>query len=809
MLRLFQVILTARLREAINRLNPGIPAAAREDALKQILDLGTPALLSANRHFHRPLVGGVPVQYQLHGETRGDLVRLIDWANPERNDWLAVNQFSIKGSHHTRRPDIILFVNGLPLVLIELKNPADLNADVGRAYDQIQTYKEQIPDVFQYNEVLVITDGTEALLGSLSSDAERFMAWRTIDGITLDPLGEFNELQTLVRGVLAPEYLLDFLRYFVLFEDDGGLIKKIAGYHQFHAVRLAIGGHTPHAQGVEVAAAVVGQGRPGLNLAQGQLPVDAKLGKTAVPDFIAVFNINFAVGIERLLEQRGELAHIVVVGTHRNVDPDVLFGLVGQGNDVLPGHASGRCVMRAFGGPVRPGRHRVGIVAWAHHLQVFQTAVGVGECQHHVFAGRAPQHVCRGAIFCRVMAQIAQLRQAELALEAARRRELETGNQIQQALLAGHPTHITPDLWMSFYNQASQGIDGDFVDVIQIGEHCTDIIAGDVMGKGVPAALMGAATKLQFSRSIAELLAHGGGLMEPPQPSAIMASVHRAMTPHLQQLDSFVTLSYVCIDTRRNLMTWVGCGHKEPLLVGQRGRTQLPGNQHPPLGVLDSDEFTQDQAALAPGETVFLCSDGLTDAIRPDGGRVGRERVNHCMQQLLSGGASPAAALHSLRKQLLHPAIKVVDDVTLVLVARPDASIAQARLELPISLDSIRSMREFVSEQIRHAKLPEQEADLFLLACVEVFTNIVRHGQGLLADAPLELVTQQLADEFVIKLIHLGQAFTPPPEVPDTGFDSFPEGGFGLAIIRNACDRVAYLHQDGVNTVRLGRWRDT
>ncbi len=236
-----QVLLPFRLREAINRLNPKVPSAAREDAFKQVMDLGIPALLSANQHFHRLLVTGVPVQYQKDGETRGDFVRLIDWATPERNEWLAVNQFSIRGPHHTRRPDIILFVNGLPLVLIELKNPADEKADVWKAYDQIQTYKEQIPDVFQTNELLVISDGTEALLGSLSANPERFMAWRTIDGLTLDPLGEFNELQTLVRGVLAPAYLLDYLRYFVLFEDDGGIVKKIAGYHQFHAVRLAIG----------------------------------------------------------------------------------------------------------------------------------------------------------------------------------------------------------------------------------------------------------------------------------------------------------------------------------------------------------------------------------------------------------------------------------------------------------------------------------------------------------------------------------------------------------------------------------------
>ena len=235
-----QPYLPERIRNAVNRLNPAIPSFARDDAIKQVQDLGIPALLSANRHFHKLMVTGVPVQYQLDGETRGDFVRLVDWEAPTNNEWLAVNQFSIKGPRHTRRPDIILFVNGLPLVLIELKNPADENADVWKAYDQIQTYKEQIPDVFQYNEVLVISDGTEALLGSLSADSERFMAWRTIDGQTLDPLGQFQELQTLVRGLLAPEYFLDYLRYFVLFEDDGKLVKKIAGYHQFHAVRSAI-----------------------------------------------------------------------------------------------------------------------------------------------------------------------------------------------------------------------------------------------------------------------------------------------------------------------------------------------------------------------------------------------------------------------------------------------------------------------------------------------------------------------------------------------------------------------------------------
>ncbi|MFZ2289736.1 MAG: type I restriction endonuclease subunit R, partial [Halopseudomonas yangmingensis] len=235
-----EVLLGMRLRAAVARLNPQIPPAAREDALRQVLELGLPVQLSANRLFHRLLVGGVPVQYQKDGETRGDFVRLIDWADVRANEWLAVNQFSIQGPKHTRRPDIILFVNGLPLVLLELKNPADVNADLIKAFDQLQTYKEQIPDLFHYNEILVISDGSEARMGSLSADIERFARWRTIDGVTVDPLGAFNELETLLRGVLEPATLLDYLRYFVLFEDDGRLLKKIAGYHQFHAVRAAI-----------------------------------------------------------------------------------------------------------------------------------------------------------------------------------------------------------------------------------------------------------------------------------------------------------------------------------------------------------------------------------------------------------------------------------------------------------------------------------------------------------------------------------------------------------------------------------------
>ncbi|WP_353554994.1 type I restriction endonuclease subunit R [Paraburkholderia terrae] len=307
-----QVLLVERLRSAIARLNPGIPLPAREDAMQRVQDLGIPALLSANRRFHQLLVGGVPVEYQRDGETRGDFVRLIDWANPAANEWLAVNQFAIKGPHHTRRPDVMLFVNGLPLVLLELKNPADQNADIWKAYDQIQTYKAQIPDVFQYNEVLVISDGSQARMGSLSADAERFMQWRTIDGTTLDPLGQFNELETLIRGVLAPTYLLDYLRFFVLFEDDGALVKKIAGYHQFHAVRAAI-------------QQVVTASRPGASHKGGVVWHTQGSGKSITMTCFAA----------RVMQEAAMENPTIVVITDRNDLDGQLFGVFSLAQDLL------------------------------------------------------------------------------------------------------------------------------------------------------------------------------------------------------------------------------------------------------------------------------------------------------------------------------------------------------------------------------------------------------------------------------------------------------------------------------------------
>lgn len=234
------VALRHRLADAITRLNPHIPPGARDDALRRVLSPNVPALVSANRQLHRWLVDGVAVEFQKDGETRGDRVRLLDFADVAANDWLAVNQFSVQGPKLTRRPDVVLFVNGLPLVVVELKNPGDEEADIWAAWNQLQAYQQDIPDLFHANALQVISDGIQARMGSLTSDRERFMAWRTIDGVTTDPLGAMRELETLVQGLFQRELLLEYLRHFILFEDDGQLIKKVAGYHQFHAVRAVV-----------------------------------------------------------------------------------------------------------------------------------------------------------------------------------------------------------------------------------------------------------------------------------------------------------------------------------------------------------------------------------------------------------------------------------------------------------------------------------------------------------------------------------------------------------------------------------------
>ena len=234
------VVLKDRLLSALSRINPDIPQAAITTALSQLINPNIPALMSANRQVHSWLTKGVKVTYLQGDQEIGKQLKVIDFDNPVNNEWLVVNQFTIHGQKHNRRPDVLVFVNGLPLSVLELKNAADEQADIWAAYNQLQTYKNDIPDLFNYNTCLVISDGIFARLGSLSANEERFMRWRTIDGVEVDPLGQHRELETLIKGLFNKQVFLSYLRYFCLFEDDKTVIKKIAGYHQFHAVQTAV-----------------------------------------------------------------------------------------------------------------------------------------------------------------------------------------------------------------------------------------------------------------------------------------------------------------------------------------------------------------------------------------------------------------------------------------------------------------------------------------------------------------------------------------------------------------------------------------
>ncbi|MCB0501461.1 MAG: type I restriction endonuclease subunit R [Bacteroidetes bacterium] len=245
-----EILLTHRMAEVVRRINPTVPPAAQEEAIKEIQRIHSPELLTNNESFHRILTEGIKVSYQKDGQQRGDLVWLIDFNTPENNDYIVANQFTVVEDGVNKRPDVILFVNGIPLVVIELKNAADENATIKSAFRQIETYKAVIPSLFTYNVFTVISDGLEARAGTLSSGMSRFMAWKSADGKE-EASHLVSQLETLINGMLNKETLLDLVRHFIVFEKSKkedvetgvttiSTVKKLAAYHQYYAVNRAV-----------------------------------------------------------------------------------------------------------------------------------------------------------------------------------------------------------------------------------------------------------------------------------------------------------------------------------------------------------------------------------------------------------------------------------------------------------------------------------------------------------------------------------------------------------------------------------------
>ena len=332
-----QVVLEQRLRDALGRLNRGLPAVALDDAFRKLTRPEGAELSARNRAVHRLLVDGVTVEYRTpDGAIRGAQARMLDFDNTDANDWLAVNQFTVAENKHSRRPDIVLFVNGLPLAVVELKNAADENATIWTAFQQLQTYKAEVPSLFATNALLVISDGVEARVGTLTAGREWFKPWRTVSGERLaEPY--LPELQVVSEGVFAPQRFLDLVRDFIVFEDEGGgrLAKKMAGYHQFHAVRVAVS-ETLRAAELQREAERVAEARGGYETSRqpGGKPGDRRIGVVWHTQGSGK-SLTMAFYAGRIIREPAMENPTVVVLTDRNDLDDQLFGTFSRCKDLL------------------------------------------------------------------------------------------------------------------------------------------------------------------------------------------------------------------------------------------------------------------------------------------------------------------------------------------------------------------------------------------------------------------------------------------------------------------------------------------
>ena len=345
------VVLERRLRQALVRLNPELPPEALEDAWRKLTRVDAPSLVERNRAVHRMLVDGVTVEYRRKdGSIAGAQARVIDFDVPGNNDWLTVNQFTVSEGQHTRRPDVVLSVNGLPLAVIELKNPADEDATIWSAYQQLQTYQAQIPSFFSTNVALIISDGIQARIGTLGAGKEWFKPWRTIAGIQ-DAAPTMSELQVVLEGVFQKRRFLDLVRYFVVFEDEGHgkLIKKMAGYHQFHAVNVAVEETLRAARRTAEhrAAEPLGQYKSGHQ--PGGEPGDRRVGVVWHTQGSGK-SLTMAFYAGRVILHPTMANPTIVVLTDRNDLDDQLFGTFARCRDLLrqdPVQATDRADLRA------------------------------------------------------------------------------------------------------------------------------------------------------------------------------------------------------------------------------------------------------------------------------------------------------------------------------------------------------------------------------------------------------------------------------------------------------------------------------
>lgn len=396
---------------------------------------------------------------------------------------------------------------------------------------------------------------------------------------------------------------------------------------------------------------------------------------------------------------------------------------------------------------------------------------------------------------------------AEQQLAAARRRELDIGAQIQQRLLFGAPPENLPGFAVACHSEASQGVDGDFYTFTRLGNDSFEVITGDVMGKGVAAALIAAAIKSSYRKIFAELLGQGGGRDYPP-PAQIMNALHAAITPELIRLDCFATLSLLRFEQARARLTWVNAGHTPTLLAHADGRIEQLLGDNLPLGVLAEECYAQHENALGSDDLLLLYSDGISEATDAAGEQYGAERIARLLAGARRQALVPTPLLNALRSDLDDFAGQRdgSDDRTLIAVHVRPPHRGPEYFDLPRRLDGLAPLRQRIAELL--ADQPEEITHALALAAFEAATNIVRHTPEKLQAAPLTARLERHAGRCRIDLLYAGRPFRPDgAAAPD--FSGRREGGFGLFIIEHLVDLIAYeAPLPGLAAIRLEKQLD-
>lgn len=400
--------------------------------------------------------------------------------------------------------------------------------------------------------------------------------------------------------------------------------------------------------------------------------------------------------------------------------------------------------------------------------------------------------------FTAIVRDISERKAQQMALAAARERELRLGHDIQQALLFGTPLPVQ-GLEISAFTQPSQGIDGDFFDFFALGEHTLDVFTGDVMGKGVVAAMIGAALKSQYNRTMAELLGASAG--EPPEENEIINRVHARVTPELQRLESFVTLIFARIDLAQNCIRYINAGHPEGVIFNRNGQCSLLSGDFLPVGVDRNELYQTAQVPFLPGDFLLLFSDGVSEARNERYELLGIEPVIALVKSLIAAQIPAAIILQKIR-QLVdqhESSHRRSDDFTAIGIYRHAQQAPHTR-EFARNMKVLSPLRHWLKAQ---TQLNHRQADALELAAVEVATNIIRHVAITLADTPFVVHITEHDAVILVDFYYVGQAFD-PTQVPMPDFSGEREGGFGLYIIRHCVDDVQYsTPASEVNRIRL------